>query len=115
MSLGRFIQGASSGAIWVLGLALIDDTHKVEEMGVNMSFIFTGMSYWIGGYLCTISYMMRIGMGDRFHLSPENIGLAFIACILPEVIIKAASSKDKIVGSMRATPNNFLYNNVVKG
>lgn len=29
--------------------------------------------------------------------------------------IKAVSSKDKIAGSMRATPNNFLYNNVVKG
>jgi subtilisin family serine protease len=29
--------------------------------------------------------------------------------------IKYVSSKDKIVGSLQKAPNNFLYNNVVKG
>jgi hypothetical protein len=29
--------------------------------------------------------------------------------------IKALSSKDKIAGSLKGAPNNFLYNNVVDG
>jgi MFS family permease len=44
LCVGRFAQGLSSGAIWVLGLALIADTHSPKEMGLKMGFIFSAYS-----------------------------------------------------------------------
>jgi MFS family permease len=49
LAIGRFLQGLSSGIIWVLGLALIADTHSPSEMGMKMGFIFS--AYTVGNFL----------------------------------------------------------------
>jgi MFS family permease len=48
LALGRFLQGLASGSIWVLGLALIADTHDTKEMGLKMGIIFSG--YTMGNF-----------------------------------------------------------------
>ena len=62
LSIGRFLQGVSSGITWVSGLALLGANNNPKEIGVKMGFVMGsyGLGQFvgplIGGYFYTFGY-----------------------------------------------------------
>ncbi|KAJ3269800.1 hypothetical protein HDV01_000897 [Terramyces sp. JEL0728] len=82
IALGRFIQGLSSGSIWVVGLALIVDTHNKEELGMAMSIPFTG--YTLGTLIGPLAggYLYKYGYTVPFYSTLGLIGLDLVGRLL---------------------------------
>ncbi|KAJ3261995.1 hypothetical protein HK103_003838 [Boothiomyces macroporosus] len=78
LAIGRFVQGFSSGSIWVVGLALIVDSHNKEELGFAMSIPFTG--YTLGTLVGPLAggYLYKYGYSVPFY---STLGLICIDLI----------------------------------
>lgn len=77
--LGRFIQGASGGIVWVSGLAILADASDPDTIGMFMGFPDIGMS--LGTFLGpTIGGAVydRVGYNAVFYVSFGVLGLDVI-------------------------------------
>lgn len=45
--LARILQGASAAVVWVVGLSMVSDTVRTEDVGRAMGYVFTAMSLGI--------------------------------------------------------------------
>jgi MFS family permease len=79
LSVGRFFQGISSAAIWVLGLALIAETYEPEEIGLKMGFVFG--AYSLGNFMGPLlgGYLFKLGSGVPFYVTA---GIALLDLLL---------------------------------
>ncbi|KAH7068993.1 major facilitator superfamily domain-containing protein [Paraphoma chrysanthemicola] len=99
LALARFLQGASAGVVWTIGLAIIIETVGQENLGKTMGTVFSFVSVAalfspiLGGLLyASVGYKGVFGLG---------IGLVGIDCILRLLMIekKAAARYEKLDAS----------------
>ncbi|KAH7088920.1 major facilitator superfamily domain-containing protein [Paraphoma chrysanthemicola] len=99
LALARFLQGASAGVVWTIGLAIIIETVGQENLGTTMGTIFSFVSVAalfspiLGGLLyASVGYKGVFGLG---------IGLVGIDFILRLLMIekKAAARYEKLDAS----------------
>ncbi|KAJ3326236.1 hypothetical protein HDV06_000112 [Boothiomyces sp. JEL0866] len=104
IALGRFVQGFSSGSIWVVGLALIVDSHNKDELGFAISIPFTG--YTLGTLIGPLAggYLYKYGYSIPFYSTLGLICLDFIGRLLlrdpPEQAVTEKISFKEFVGTL---------------
>ncbi|KAJ3097240.1 hypothetical protein HDU97_005064 [Phlyctochytrium planicorne] len=69
--IGRFLQGAASTGVWVLGLALIADVHRDDDAGLGKA-----MGFVVGGY--TLGQLIGPPIGGALY--QQNRYSPYILC-----------------------------------
>jgi MFS family permease len=105
LALARFLQGASGGVVWTIGLAIIIETVGQENLGKTMGTIFSFVS--VAGLfspICGGALYAKTGYKGVFGVGIALIGVDFLLRVL--MIEKKAAAKYTDLGATRQDANN---------
>ena len=104
LAIARFLQGASGGVVWTIGIALVIETVGNENLGKTMGTIFSFISVaglfspMVGGLLYA-----RTGYKGVFGVGVSLIGIDFILRVL--VVEKKVAAKYSSPDSHASEPD----------